>query len=72
MNKLSIIPIDRAVYIDGKCIHDIDLSFVPADIHALQWENNSGWIERKGQVDELLTVLPGWANQAIKLYMENK
>lgn len=72
MNKLSIVPIDSAVYVDGEVMFGIDLSFVPADIHALQWQNTAGWIERKGQADEIIEILPDWANQAITLWTQAK
>jgi len=43
--KLSIIPIDQAVYIDGFCIHfDFDIN---DSIHAVQWDGISGHIEYK-------------------------
>lgn len=39
--KLTIIPIDGAVYIDQKCYHNIDLSWIPdiddKKVHAIQW-----------------------------------
>ena len=44
--KLTIIPIDKAVYVDGKCYHDIDLSWIPdiegKKVHAIQWEEEDG------------------------------
>jgi hypothetical protein len=44
--KLTIIPIDGAVYIDQKCYHDIDLSWIPdiedKKVHAIQWEEEDG------------------------------
>ena len=39
--RLTIIPTDKAVYLDGKCYHDIDLSWIPdiedKKVHAIQW-----------------------------------
>jgi hypothetical protein len=43
--KLSIIPADNTVCKDGYCISDLDLSFMAPNIHAVQWDTNSGWIE---------------------------
>ena len=46
--RLTIIPTDKTVYLDGKCYHDIDLSWIPdiedKKVHAIQWldEDNDG------------------------------
>jgi hypothetical protein len=44
--KLSIIPIDSTVYIDGKSYGDIDLTWIPdiegKKVHAIQWEEEDG------------------------------
>jgi hypothetical protein len=46
--RLTIIPIDKTVYLDGKCYPDIDLSWIPdiedKKVHAIQWldEDNDG------------------------------
>lgn len=64
MSRLSIIPSDTAVYVDGIGYTGFDLSAVPSDVHALQWDGLGGWIERRGQPDELINVLPDWAVQA--------
>lgn len=44
--RLTIIPIDKAVYLNGKCYHDIDLSWIPdiedKKVHAIQWEEEDG------------------------------
>ena len=45
--RVIIIPADGFVSIDGEGYSEIDLSFVDADIHALQWYGNEGEIERK-------------------------
>ena len=72
--RLTIIPADGAVYKDALSYSGLDLSFVPADIHALQWYDTYGEVEFKrqlvdGQVvhpqNEIITVLPDWANQAV-------
>jgi hypothetical protein len=71
--KLSIIPSDKAVYKDGLCYLDLDLSSVniPVDIHALQWDNNAGHIEYKNNVKlaEAIDTLPSWANEAYKIWV---
>lgn len=68
MNKLTIVPSDNAVYVDGLSYAVFDLKFIPADVHALQWFNNSGWIERQGEANEIIDTLPDWAKQAQSLW----
>ena len=43
--KLSIIPADNTVCKDGYCISGLDLAFMDSNIHAVQWNTDSGWIE---------------------------
>jgi hypothetical protein len=68
--KLTIIPIDKAVYIDGVCHMNLFWEGTPEIVHALQWQDTEGWIEYKdinGKVpNEPITVLPVWANNAIE------
>lgn len=44
--RLTIIPIDKAVYLDGKCYNGIDLSWIPdiegKKVHAIQWQEEDG------------------------------
>jgi hypothetical protein len=72
--KLTIIPSDRAIYKDGLCYSDLDLSSanIPADVHALQWDNNAGWIEYKNHVkpNETISALPQWANDAVTVWQQ--
>jgi hypothetical protein len=44
--KLTIIPHTGTVNIDGVSYSDIDLSFMDSSIHAVQWKNTEGEIER--------------------------
>jgi hypothetical protein len=71
--RLIIVPVDGAVYVDGVSYSDLDLSFVPADVHALQWYDTYGELEFKrsfvdGQLvhpaNQMLTELPSWADTA--------
>lgn len=63
--KLTIIPSDGAVYVDGKCFSDLSWQGTPSDVHALQWDNGSGWIEfNNGNPNEDITSLPIWAGNA--------
>lgn len=69
--KLSIIPSDGAVYKDGVSYANLDLSSVPEDVHALQWDRDSGWIEFKDESEfrkppnKAIAELPEWANDAL-------
>jgi hypothetical protein len=71
--RLTIVPADGAVYVDSASYSDLDLSFIPSDVHALQWYDTYGELEFKrsfvnGQIvhpaNEMLTELPAWANTA--------
>lgn len=69
--KLTIIPSDGAVYVDNWSFSNLDLSFIPSDVHALQWKNDLGWIEFVENDDftkpqnEVIHQLPEWANTAV-------
>jgi hypothetical protein len=69
--KLTIIPSDKTVYIDNWSIGNLDLSFIPENVHALQWKNDLGWIEFVENDDftkpqnEVINQLPDWANTAV-------
>jgi hypothetical protein len=43
--RLAIIPSDTVVCIDNRCIDNIDLSWVPENVHAVQWYDTYGEIE---------------------------
>jgi hypothetical protein len=69
--KLTIIPVDGAVYKDGISYSGLDLSIVPANVHALQWDEVAGWIEFKDPVpNEEITALPAWAITAMDKWDE--
>ena len=67
--QLTIIPSDNIVYEDGVSYTPLDMSSVPLDVHALQFDTaiNYGWIEYNLQPDgtqkpnEDITSLPEWA-----------
>jgi len=69
--KLTIVPADTMVYVDNEGIYRIDLSYVPTNVHALQWKTNIGWIEYVDNDDgtkpgnQVVTELPDWANRAV-------
>lgn len=63
-NRLTIIPVDGAVYMDQGVYVDLDLAdcSIPTNIHALQWLNGSGWIEfTNTDPNEEINTLPQWA-----------
>jgi hypothetical protein len=64
--KLSIIPIDKTVCEDGVCYTNLTWDGTPIDVHALQWQDVSGWIEyNDGKPNQDITVLPDWADNAM-------
>jgi hypothetical protein len=76
--KLTIIPSDKTVYVDNYSLGNLDLSFVPSNVHALQWKNDLGWIEFVENDDftkpqnETINQLPNWANSAHNAWIEEK
>jgi hypothetical protein len=63
--KLTIIPSDGSVYENEVCYSNLTWQGTPSNIHALQWVDNSGWIEfNDGTPNESITTLPVWANNA--------
>jgi hypothetical protein len=75
--KLTIIPSDGSVYKNNVCYSDFDLSFIPFNVHALQWEEAFGEIEFKRTIEnqqiikpqnELITELPTWAQECVVLW----
>jgi len=68
--KLTIIKDDGAIYKDGKSYLNLDLSQIPNDVHALQWNDNKGHIEfvDDAKVNEQITELPLWANNALTVW----
>jgi hypothetical protein len=74
--KLTIIPADKAVYVNGNSISNFNFNS-PANVHALQWMETEGHIEFltvnyvKPQ-NELITELPSWAIDAVAAYEAEK
>lgn len=76
-NKLTIIPSDLAVYVDGVALTELDLSsaMLPDNVHALQWVQNmdipQGWIEFKQELNlpnEMIEELPQWALTCLSIW----
>jgi hypothetical protein len=76
--RLTIIPSDGAVYKNGYSFSKLDLSSVPANVHALQWYETEGEIEFINNSDktkpqnETITELPSWANDCVIKWEESK
>jgi hypothetical protein len=50
MMRLTIIPADGFVSVDGKGFLELDLSFVDASVHAVQWYETHGEVEVKDTI----------------------
>jgi hypothetical protein len=74
--RLSIIPCDKSVYIDGVSYLDIDMSWVPKiegkEVHAVQWSDNEGEVEFVGNFQNLKIKELGVFEKAIKLWNVKK
>ena len=68
--KLTIIVDDQAVYKDKVSFNPVDLSSVPSNVHALQFDTvtNTGHIELKDGQNQTITSLPDWAITASNNY----
>ena len=56
MAKVTIIKSDKAVYLEGEVVFSVDMSGLPDDFHALQWDGANGEIEYIGNVKPNLTI----------------
>jgi len=54
--RVTIIPDDGFVSVDGEGYDGLDLSFMDAGIHAVQWYDTHGEIERKDPVTKKMTA----------------
>ena len=73
MSRVTIIPVDGAVYNDNVSYSELDLSScgIPADVHALQWYGSAGSIEfTDTRENEEITALPDWANACVAKWDE--
>ncbi len=71
--KLTIIPADGSVGENGVFYLELNLSScsIPADVHALQWQDTAGWIEYNTPIpNEPITELPAWANCCMTKWTE--
>jgi len=71
--KLTIIPADGSVGENGVFYLGLNLSScaIPADVHALQWQDTAGWIEFNTPIEnQPITELPAWANCCMTKWTE--
>ena len=70
MSAITIVPEDGTVIINGTGMSDLDMvAFnIPEDVHALQWQGVSGWIETKKPSNIPIDTLPEWAESCVSLY----
>ena len=77
--RLTIIPTDGTIIVDGNSkFQPFDFSGcnIPADVHALQWYENRGWIEFSDDNNPFtpkapnleIYSLPEWAIAAVTAY----
>lgn len=61
--RLTIIRDMGLVHVDGRGHDELDLSSMPADVHAVQWYGSNGEIEYVSNdvPNESITSLPAWA-----------
>jgi hypothetical protein len=53
--RVTILPDDNSVSVDGESYGGLDLSFIDVTIHAVQWYDTYGEIERKDPVTKRMT-----------------
>lgn len=72
--RLTIIPSDRAIGIDGNFFLKIkqDLSWIPSDVHAVQWDGTKGHVEYIDDRPNLQIEELGIFEQAIIDYENEK
>ncbi len=70
--QLTIIPIDGTVSENGKSYINLDLSScaIPANVRALQWKDDAGWLEFWDKQNEDITELPSWVNCCLTKWTE--
>lgn len=77
MMRVTIIPVDGSVSVDGKGFGGLDLSFMDASVHAVQWYETHGEIEVKDPVtgrmvaNEVITSIDAF-QPAINLWQAAK
>ena len=74
--RLTIIPCDKSVYIDGVAYLDIDMTWIPEiegkKVHAVQWYNGEGEVEFVGNFENLKIKKLGVFKKAVELWNSKK
>lgn len=70
--QISIVTSDAVVCVDRMCFHDMDMTGVPSDVHALQWKDTSGHIEYQGHINEDIDALPSWVDAIVAAWQVKK
>lgn len=76
--KITIIPADGAVYKDGYSFSGLSFTKIPDEIHALQWDGSSGWIEFVSDENggkpqnENISELPAWVDECLSVWYSAK
>lgn len=52
MMRVTIVPDDKAVTVNGESYSNLDLSFIDPFVHAVQWYETHGEIERKDPITQ--------------------
>ena len=70
--RLTVVPADKAVYVDGVTYYNpLEWEGTPPNVHALQWFDSYGWIEfTNGDSNEIINTLPAWALNAYQAWVE--
>jgi hypothetical protein len=69
---MTIIPVDSRVSIDGYSIDGLDLSWIPENIHAVQWYDTYGEFELVTTEPNIVITELGIYEQAIPLWEAKK
>jgi hypothetical protein len=74
--RLTIIPSDGSIYVDGRGYTNLDLTWIPEidgkKVHAVQWEDGQGEVEFVGHDQNLKIIDLGVFKQAIDIWSERK
>ncbi len=70
--KLTIVPSDKFVSVDGVGKSPLSWSGTPENVHALQWADGFGEIELKDPTQNVqIDSLPDWANNAVQAWQDD-
>jgi hypothetical protein len=82
--RITVIPQDGVVSIDGESYAGIDLSNLDSTVHAIQWHDTEGEVEIKDargrmvenreitSFDEFASVIPLWEAAKLKTQLEEQ